>query len=147
HYGGAPQDIEWCIAGGEIYVVQARPITTLFPIPETPHADDDGLRVFLSFGHLQMMHDAMPRASLEVWRYFFPAGKAHTLASGTRPALSAAMLPAGGRLYIDATGVLRVPRARRVLLGMLSHLYEALGQAAGVLASRPEFRDDGASVF
>lgn len=28
HYG-SPQDIEWCLRGGRIYVVQARPVTTL----------------------------------------------------------------------------------------------------------------------
>ncbi len=33
-YGGVPQDIEWCIASGKIYIVQARPITSLFPIPD-----------------------------------------------------------------------------------------------------------------
>ena len=32
HYG-KPQDIEWAIAGGEIYLVQSRPITTLHPEP------------------------------------------------------------------------------------------------------------------
>ena len=29
HYYGAPQDIEWCFAGGQFYIVQVRPITTL----------------------------------------------------------------------------------------------------------------------
>jgi pyruvate,water dikinase len=29
HYGGEPQDIEWAIAGGETFLLQARPITTL----------------------------------------------------------------------------------------------------------------------
>ena len=29
HYGGAPQDIEWCLAEGRFYIVQARPITAL----------------------------------------------------------------------------------------------------------------------
>ncbi len=30
---GRPQDMEWCLAGGKLYIVQARPITTL---PERP---------------------------------------------------------------------------------------------------------------
>jgi pyruvate,water dikinase len=29
HYGGEPQDVEWAIAGGETFLLQARPITTL----------------------------------------------------------------------------------------------------------------------
>jgi phosphohistidine swiveling domain-containing protein len=138
-YGGTPQDIEWCIAQGAIYVVQARPITSLFPIPKAPHADG-GLRVFLSFGHFQMMLDAMPRLSQEVWRLFFPAGKKEAPTLRASPLPSPLMLAAGSRLFIDATGVLRVPRAQRVVLGVLSHVYEALGQSAAALVKRPEFR-------
>ena len=32
---GRPQDIEWCLADDGFQIVQSRPITTLFPIPET----------------------------------------------------------------------------------------------------------------
>ncbi len=40
HYG-TPQDVEWCLANGKFYIVQARPITTLqeqtfFPVPVEP---------------------------------------------------------------------------------------------------------------
>ncbi len=31
HYG-RPQDMEWCIAGSELFIVQSRPITTLAPL-------------------------------------------------------------------------------------------------------------------
>ncbi len=33
-YFGCPQDIEWCLVDDTIYIVQSRPITTLYPIPE-----------------------------------------------------------------------------------------------------------------
>jgi phosphohistidine swiveling domain-containing protein len=136
-YGGEPQDIEWCIARGALYVVQARPITSLFPIPQTAA---DGLRVFLSFGHLQMMPEAMPMLAQQVWRLFFPAGKAQTPTLRAPPELSPVMVPAGNRLFIDVTGVLRVARLRRPLVGLLSKAYEALGQAVTALANRPGFR-------
>ena len=29
HYGNAPQDIEWAVSNGSIYLLQTRPITTL----------------------------------------------------------------------------------------------------------------------
>jgi pyruvate,water dikinase len=138
-YGGVPQDIEWCIAGGAIYVVQARPITSLFPIPQRPRADR-GLRVYFSFGHLQMMHDAMPKLVQQVWQLFFPAGKKSTPTLRSPPALSAVMIPAGSRLYIDVTGVLRLPRVRRGLFALLSRAYEALGHSLAALVDRPEFR-------
>jgi phosphoenolpyruvate synthase/pyruvate phosphate dikinase len=31
---GSPQDIEWCLVDDIFYIVQSRPITTLYPIPE-----------------------------------------------------------------------------------------------------------------
>ncbi len=33
HFGGVPQDIEWCAANGQIWLLQARPITNLPPAP------------------------------------------------------------------------------------------------------------------
>jgi pyruvate,water dikinase len=36
HYG-QPQDVEWAIAGGEIFLVQSRPITTLGPATAAPN--------------------------------------------------------------------------------------------------------------
>ncbi|MFZ5965707.1 MAG: PEP/pyruvate-binding domain-containing protein [Bacillota bacterium] len=32
HYG-SEQDIEWCWADGRFYIVQSRPITSLYPVP------------------------------------------------------------------------------------------------------------------
>ena len=32
---GCPQDIEWCLVDDDFQIVQSRPITTLFPIPES----------------------------------------------------------------------------------------------------------------
>nr|WP_281241567.1 PEP/pyruvate-binding domain-containing protein [Sporomusa acidovorans] len=46
HYG-KPQDIEFCMANGEFFIVQSRPITTLYPLPDIPQQP---LRVLLSFG-------------------------------------------------------------------------------------------------
>ncbi|HEX5740420.1 MAG TPA: PEP/pyruvate-binding domain-containing protein, partial [Pilimelia sp.] len=41
---GGPQDVEWAVAGGRCWVLQARPVTTLFPVPAGPAA---GLRVYV----------------------------------------------------------------------------------------------------
>src|SRR6266567_827030 len=46
-----PQDIEWAIdASGQIFLLQARPITTLFPLPAGTPSTDEELRVYLAFG-------------------------------------------------------------------------------------------------
>ena len=52
---GFPQDIEWTFAEGELFLLQARPITAQYPLPRTDETDD--LRVFISLGALQGVID------------------------------------------------------------------------------------------
>ncbi|QWF80973.1 rifamycin-inactivating phosphotransferase [Amycolatopsis sp. CA-230715] len=96
---GRPQDIEWCLTGDGFQIVQSRPITTLFPVPET--GDEDN-HVYLSVGHQQMMTDAMKPLGLSVWQLTTP-----------RP-----MAEAGGRLFVDATKMLGAPTSRDKFLEM-----------------------------
>ncbi|MER5480374.1 rifamycin-inactivating phosphotransferase [Streptomyces sp. NPDC002734] len=94
---GCPQDIEWCLAEGEFAVVQSRPVTTLFPVPE---AGDDGNHVYVSVGHGQMMTDPMKALGHSMWRL-------------------TALVPmheAGGRLFVDVTPRLASPAGRAALL-------------------------------
>src|SRR5262249_42187050 len=55
HYG-REQDIEWCLAEGKFFVVQARPIPSLYP---APRARDGRLHLYFSIGHVQMMTEPM----------------------------------------------------------------------------------------
>jgi phosphoenolpyruvate synthase/pyruvate phosphate dikinase len=51
---GAPQDTEWAIdTGGALWLTQSRPITTLYPVPESRSAADGGTRVYLCFSLAQ----------------------------------------------------------------------------------------------
>lgn len=63
-YFGCPQDIEWCWDDDTFYIVQSRPITTLYPIPE---ADDEENHVYVSVGHQQMMTDPIKPLGISVW--------------------------------------------------------------------------------
>ncbi len=81
---GHPQDIEWCLVADGFQVVQSRPITTLFPIPEP---GDQENHVYVSVGHQQMMTDPMRPLGLSFWQLTTP-----------RP-----MSEAGGRLFVDVT--------------------------------------------
>ena len=56
-YFGFPQDIEWAFADGRMFLVQSRPITSLFPMPE-PADDDDRLRIYLNMSlYSQALHE------------------------------------------------------------------------------------------
>lgn len=97
---GHPQDIEWCLANDTFYIVQSRPITTLFPVPEAP---DNQNRVYASVGHQQMMTDAMRPLGLSMWQML-----------AARP-----MQAAGGRLFIDISAMLSSEKGRQQLLNTL----------------------------
>ncbi|WJE49664.1 phosphoenolpyruvate synthase [Peribacillus frigoritolerans] len=99
---GCPQDIEWCLVGDTFYIVQSRPITTLYPIPE---ANDQENHVYVSVGHQQMMTDAMKPLGLSFWLLTTPAP----------------MRKAGGRLFVDVTHMVASPDSRKMLV-------EAMGQ-------------------
>jgi phosphoenolpyruvate synthase/pyruvate phosphate dikinase len=99
---GSPQDIEWCLADDGFYIVQSRPITTLYPIPE---ANEQENHVYISVGHQQMMTDPMKPLGLSLWQ----------LRAG-RP-----MFKAGGRLFVDVVDILATLAGR-------TNLLEAMGQ-------------------
>lgn len=99
---GCPQDIEWCLVDDTFYIVQSRPITTLYPIPE---ANDEENHVYVSVGHQQMMTDAMKPLGLSFWLLTTPAP----------------MRKAGGRLFVDVTHMVASSESRKMLV-------EAMGQ-------------------
>ncbi|MGG0288098.1 phosphoenolpyruvate synthase [Peribacillus butanolivorans] len=101
-YFGCPQDIEWCLADDTFYIVQSRPITTLYPIPE---ANDQENHVYVSVGHQQMMTDPIKPLGMSIFQLtsFGPRFKA------------------GGRLFVDVTHRLASPDSRKMLL-------DAMGQ-------------------
>ncbi|NOU88210.1 phosphoenolpyruvate synthase [Paenibacillus sp. LMG 31460] len=94
---GSPQDIEWCMVDDTFYIVQSRPITTLYPIPE---ANDQENHVYLSVGHQQMMTDPMK-----------PLGLSFYLLTTRAP-----MRIAGGRLFVDVTQMLASPASRQMII-------------------------------
>src|SRR5206468_2470372 len=81
----------------------SRPITTLFPIPESGDREN---HVYVSVGHQQMMTDPMKPLGLSFWQMTTPAP----------------MAEAGGRLFVDVTQRLASPASRAGLL-------EALGRS------------------
>jgi pyruvate,water dikinase len=125
---GRPQDIEWCLVGDDFHVVQSRPITTLFPIPETSDREN---RVYVSVGHQQMMTDPMRPLGLSLWQL-----------TTARP-----MAEAGGRLFVDVTQALASTASRASLLGVLEKSDLRIRDALQTVLDRgdfvPSLPDDG----
>ncbi|WP_326718416.1 phosphoenolpyruvate synthase [Streptomyces sp. NBC_00243] len=130
---GAPQDIEWAFADGRIHVLQSRPITSLFPLPEPP--GDRRLRVYFSFGHQQVMTDAIKPLGISVLRTFFPLGKRRPNGESTQQVV------AGSRLFFDYTEPLHSPLSRRLLARAVGSMDKRVGEAVLQVAASEKFRE------
>jgi pyruvate,water dikinase len=117
---GHPQDIEWCRAQDVFQIVQSRPITTLFPVPEV---GDHKNHVYVSVGHQQMMTDPIKPLGLSLWQLTTP-----------RP-----MSVAGGRLFVDVTEMLGAPTPRAGLLRGLGGSDPLMGDALRTIVERGDF--------
>ncbi|MEH7303388.1 phosphoenolpyruvate synthase [Neobacillus drentensis] len=119
-YFGCPQDIEWCLVDETFYIVQSRPITTLFPIPE---ANDKENHVYVSVGHQQMMTDPMKPLGLSFFLLTTPAP----------------MRKAGGRLFVDVTGQLASTVSRNNLLTVMGQHEPLIKDALMTVVERGDF--------
>lgn len=117
---GHPQDIEWCLADDLFYIVQSRPITTLFPIPEV---NDQENHVYVSVGHQQMMTDAIKPLGLSLFQL-----------TAFRP-----MFKAGGRLFVDITSALASPVSREMLLDVMGQHDPLMKDALMNIVAREDF--------
>ncbi|WP_037857694.1 rifamycin-inactivating phosphotransferase [Streptomyces sp. NRRL S-340] len=117
---GRPQDIEWCLADDGFQIVQSRPITTLFPVPDT---GDQENHVYVSVGHGQMMTDPMKPLGLSMWQL-------------------TAMVPmheAAGRLFVDVTPRLAAPASRAGLLDVMGRGDPLMRDALETVLDRDDF--------
>ncbi len=117
---GRPQDIEWCLAEGEFWIVQSRPITTLYPIPESGDREN---HVYVSVGHQQMMTEAMRPLGISVWQL----------------TAMAPMHEAGARLFVDVTQRLASPATRAGLLEVMGRGDPLIGDALQTIVERGDF--------
>ncbi len=133
---GAPQDIEWTIdREGRIHLVQSRPVTTLFPIPEGPWSSASDLRVYFSFNVAQGVFRPFSPMGLQVWRAF-TGSAARSLGLWDGDPLDGAPLWGVGahRLFLDVTGLFRDPLGRRLFAFASSRMEARSGVVWSALA-------------
>ncbi|OFD45603.1 phosphoenolpyruvate synthase [Bacillus mycoides] len=119
-YFGCPQDIEWCLVNDTFYIVQSRPITTLYPIPE---ANDQENHVYVSVGHQQMMTDPLKPLGMSLFQL---------TSFGPR-------FQAGGRLFVDVAQRLASPASRELLLNTIGNSEPLIKDALTTVIERDNF--------
>ncbi len=131
----SPQDIEWGMEHNRFYLLQARPVTTLFPLPHSPRGRKDH-RIFISLGHVQVMTAPISPMGRSVIKLFLPFG---------RPKVPGMYNPyiteAGERIYTDITPLLSRKFLRKRYPSILEGIDPLLGRGVQEALSKPEVLD------
>lgn len=133
HYG-ASQDIEWCYAqapacqgsaeegehGGQFFILQSRPITTLFPLPVPLPAPDEGLRIYLSLNIvLQGITEPFTPMGWEFFRLTY-VGMIDELTGKPSALYPKWVKEAAGRMYLDVTSLLSDEKIGKAIANRLA---------------------------
>lgn len=135
HYG-KEQDIEWAFAGGSFYILQSRPITSLYP---AVHVFDDKPHVLINFGYIQMMTDPMKPLGVSVISQVLRFLKKD-------PSAQPILREAGGRVFADITGALSLRFARSRLLKVLNGMDQLMASAVSEAVKRKEQQLNSISI-
>ena len=131
HYR-APQDTEWAFDGtGALWLTQARPITTLFPVPRRPLAPQEPAdhRVYLCFSLAQGLERPITPMGLAAFRVLSTNAERLMGFPVSDPLAGAHVYNEGGlRVFIDLTGVLR----NRVGRGLMPRLLDVMEARSAV---------------
>ncbi|MFC3382007.1 PEP/pyruvate-binding domain-containing protein [Couchioplanes azureus] len=109
---GGPQDVEWAFDDdGVLWLLQSRPITTLFPLP--PPTTKPLPRVYVEFGHVQgMLRPVTPMGMATL--------RAQIVAMLAALGVRADVVDIGGRLYGDLSDLARHRSARKRLVKLMA---------------------------
>ncbi|MGY1625227.1 PEP/pyruvate-binding domain-containing protein [Geodermatophilus sp. SYSU D00965] len=113
---GTPQDVEWAVAGGRCWLLQSRPVTTLFPLPPGPPAGP-GLRVYipLTLAAQGVAEPMTPAGNAAFTGLVTAVSSLWSLRRRPRREAPPWVSQVAGRLFYDITPVLASPRLGRNL--------------------------------
>ncbi len=122
----SPQDVEWGWDGQRLYILQSRPITSLFPALEGLPAEP--LKVFFSFGAVQGMLDPLTPLGRDALGEF-AAMAAQLFGMKLTRMNQPVFYTAGERLWANFTPLLKNSVGRRILPTVLDMVEPTVRQA------------------
>jgi len=131
---GFPQDIEWALADSKLYILQSRPITSLYPLPKESF---DPLIIWFSLGAVQGMLRAITPLGQDTLRMFF-SGAGRLFGAQIRYYETDVLVPAGDRLWIKISDIMHNPLGRRVYKNILGFVEPSVGQIVRGLTAEPQ---------
>ena len=145
---GAPQDIEFAFDGeNRLFLVQARPITTLYPLPADAPAPAEGLRVYFSINVAQGVFRPLTPMGIQGLRLVSTSmATAFDNAPADPLAGVGAIKVAGHRLFGDVTPALRHTLGRRIFFTATRFMEARTRVLVGELAHDPRLSTAGSSA-
>src|SRR5579885_423207 len=136
-----PQDIEWAIDdAGKLWLTQARPITTLFPLPADAPSPADDIRLYFSVNVAQGVYGPFTPMGIAFFRLLAGAGAAGAGFPPRDPLAGPAfMKEAAHRLFLDLTPMLRSTFWRPFLVQLMANMEARSGPLLERLAADPRF--------
>src|SRR5262249_55061966 len=116
-------------------LLQARPITSLFPLPDGMAPEP--LQVLLSFGAIQGMLDPMTPLGRDVI-FTGAANLARLIGRDETLETQRISTVAAERLFLNVTSALRPPQARQLIRKALTMIEPGAGQALERLLAEPQ---------
>nr|NLI49442.1 phosphoenolpyruvate synthase [Propionibacterium sp.] len=132
---GGPQDLEWVRVGDALHVVQTRPITSLYPLPD-PGVPGD--LIWLSFGAVQGMLDPITPLGLDVLRRAL-ARAGDLFGRHLDHRTNAFVWPAGERLWIRLDRVIASEAGARLYRRLLPFVEPGTASLVARLTADPAF--------
>ena len=136
---GSPQDIEWALdESGRLWLTQARPITTLYPLPD--NVAGTTTRVYICLSLAQGLTRPITPMGLAAFRLI--ATSVATAAGHPPPdplCGPAAFQAIGQRLFVDFTGVVRNRIGRHAFLNIFGVMEARAAVVIRNLTSDPRF--------
>jgi rifampicin phosphotransferase len=130
---GSPQDIEWGFSDGELFVLQSRPITSLFPLPGQMDGD---FHMFFSLAAIQGMFAPFTPLGADGF-HLMAAAFANYFGLRRTPYTQRAVFEAAGRLWLNFTPLFRSALGRKLLEVVISFIDPASRDALDALLDDP----------
>lgn len=118
-YDGAPQDIEWAWAQDTLYILQARAITSLFPLP--PGLSANPPSVLFSFAAVQGVFDPITPLGIDAFKVIGSV-MGRLFGYDFSPGAAPAMKFAAQRIWLDLTPVV----GNRFALGIFKRIFSMI---------------------
>ena len=135
---GIPQDIEWGLADGMIHLLQSRPVTSIFPLPVNPNPAP--LDVYISFAAVQGMLDPITPMGRNAMNILIAVMGTKILRKTITPENQTVFLPAGERIWIRYTPIIKNTVGRKVASIALKFVEPTILQALNNLMDDPRLQ-------